>query len=269
MITPDTLTAGICRGLKGVLCDIDDTLTHDGQLPADAFAALWRLKQAGIRVIPVTGRPGGWVDHIARMWPVDGVVGENGGLWFWMGETGLERRFLQDAATRVANRDRLTTLGEAILKRVPGTALASDQPYRELDLAVDFCEDVPPLGDDAIDAIVQAFEEAGATCKVSSIHVNGWFGTFDKLAGCRRLVADRWGEDLDDAREAWLYVGDSANDEPMFAHFPNSVGVANVRRFLPRMRAHPRWITDREGGHGFADLITQVLDLRDGSTMPA
>jgi len=263
VLDPDTLTPQIARKLTGVFCDIDDTLTLHGRLPPESYQALWRLHEAGIRVVPVTGRPAGWVDHIARMWPVDGVVGENGGLWFWMGEDRLQRRFLQSEDERARNRNRLTALAADILARVPGTALASDQPYRELDLAVDFCEDVPPLRDSAIDGIVAGFEAGGAVCKVSSIHVNGWYGQFDKLTGCKRLVADRWGEDLDAHLESWLYVGDSANDEPMFAHFPYTAGVANVRDFLPRMKAHPRWITDRPGGHGFADLIDQVLALRD------
>jgi len=245
-------------GLVGVFCDIDDTLTHDGELVPEAFTALHRLRSAGLRVIPVTGRPGGWVDHLARMWPVDGVVGENGGLWFYRHRGKLKRGFVQDADTRRRHRQRLDQLADRILAAVPGTALASDQPYRDLDLAIDFCEDVPRLGDDSIDAIVRCFADAGATCKVSSIHVNGWFGDFDKLAGCRRLLADRWGEDLDQQSDRWVYVGDSANDEPMFATFPASVGVANVRPFLSRMESWPRFITEGEGGHGFVEVVDRL-----------
>jgi hypothetical protein len=252
----------LARGLRGVFCDIDDTLTHDGRLVPSAFAALARLKAEGLRVVPITGRPAGWVDHFARMWPVDGVVGENGGLWFYMADGKLQRRFVQSAEERANNKARLAKLADAILAAVPGTALASDQPYRELDLAVDFCEDVPPLGEDSIDAIVAAFEGAGATCKVSSIHVNGWYGAFDKLAGCRRLLAELWGEDLDDAVGDYAFFGDSANDEPMFAAFPLSIGVANVARFLPRMQRWPNWITAGEGGHGFAEGIEALLRRR-------
>lgn len=252
--------ADIGRGLRGVFCDIDDTLTHDGRIVPAAFAALARLKDEGLRVVPITGRPAGWVDHFARMWPVDGVVGENGGLWFYHRSGKLHRRFVQSAAERSENRRKLTSLADRILAAVPGTALASDQPYRELDLAIDFCEDVPPLGDDAIDAIVAAFAEAGATCKVSSIHVNGWFGTFDKLTGFRRFHEDRWGTPLDVSR--WAFFGDSANDEPMFSAFPLSIGVANVARFLPRMTGHPTWITSAEGGHGFVEGLDRLLALR-------
>ncbi len=265
----DSVTAvpvEVASRLRGVLCDIDDTLTLHGKLIPAAFSALADLQAAGLRVVPVTGRPAGWVDQIARTWPVDGVVGENGGLWSWLADGHLEVRYLQDAATRARNRAQLDALAAAILEAVPGAALASDQAYRALDLAIDFCEDVPALGDDAIDRIVTSFHAAGATAKVSSIHVNGWFGTFDKREGARRLVRDRWAEVLDP--DAWLYVGDSANDEPMFAWLPHTVGVANVRRFLPRMRAHPRWITEGEGGYGFRELVDVLLQRRRGIVPP-
>ena len=245
--------------LEGVLCDIDDTLTLHGRIVPEALLMLRRLQAAGLMVVPVTGRPGGWADHIARMWPVDGVIGENGGMWLWMDGEKLQRRFLQPADVRAHNRQRLTALADEILAAVPGCALASDQAYRDLDLAIDFCEDVPPLPDTAIDRIVVCFQAAGATCKVSSIHVNGWFGAFDKLTGFERFHHDRLGRAPDLSR--WAFFGDSANDEPMFRAFPLSVGVANVARFLPRMQHHPAWITAAEGGHGFVEGAQRLLEL--------
>lgn len=266
--THQPLALAALRGpltLRGVFCDIDDTLTLHGRLVPEAFLALERLRAAGLRVVPITGRPGGWVDHIARMWPVDGVVGENGGLWFYYKDGRLHRRFLQDHDSRRRNRARLDSIAAEILAAVPGAALASDQPYRELDLAIDFCEDVPPLPDSEIDRIVAAFSEHGARCKVSSIHVNGWFGDFDKLDGCRHLIAELWGEDLSTARDQYAFFGDSANDEPMFGFFPLSFGVANVRRFLPRMSAWPRYVTPSEGGLGFAEGVDALLRLREST----
>lgn len=247
--------------LVGILCDIDDTLTHHGRLVPAAFAALASAQQRGLRVVPVTGRPYGWADQIARMWPVDGVVAENGGLWCWMGDRKLELGFVQDAATRADNRRSLDRLAGRILDAVPGCALASDQAFRALDLAVDFCEDVPPLPRVAIDHIVAQFEAAGAVCKVSSIHVNGWFGAFDKLTGFRRFHHDRWGHAPDLSR--WLYFGDSANDAPMFEAFPRSVGVANVTDFLDRMDAWPTHITQGPGGHGFAEAMALLFAQLD------
>ncbi len=251
-----------CRGITGIFSDLDDTITHDGRIVPEAFMALHEAREAGLRTVLITGRPAGWVDHLARMWPVDGVVGENGGLWFWHDGTKLQRRFLQPASERAANQRKLAELARSIPLAVPGCALSVDQPYRELDLAIDFCEDVPALGDDAIDAIVAAFEAAGATCKVSSIHVNGWFGAFDKLEGCRRFLAERWGERLEDAKPRWAYFGDSANDEPMYAYFPHGIGVANIVDFLPRMEAHPGYITAAPGGHGFAEGLRHILKHR-------
>ena len=243
--------------LLGVFCDIDDTLTVNGRLVPEVLAIMGQAQQAGLRIVPITGRPGGWVDHIARAWPVDGVVGENGGLWFWFDGTKLQRRFLQTESTRATNRAKLDTLAVEILNNVPGTALASDQPYRDLDLAIDFCEDVPALDSSAVDAIVTEFHRAGATAKVSSIHVNGWFGSFDKLVGVQRFHQDRWGTPIDFSR--WAFFGDSANDEPMFKAFPHSIGVANVADFFDRMDHHPTWITAGHGGHGFVEGMNTIL----------
>jgi len=257
------------RGLKGVFCDIDDTLTWEGRLIPAAFAALAELQAQGLRVIPITGRPAGWVDHIARMWPVDGVVGENGGLWFFMADGKLQRRFLQAHDVRAHNRAKLDSLATDILKAVPGSALASDQAYRALDLAIDFCEDVAPLPRSEINRIVEEFEKIGATCKVSSIHVNGWFGDFDKSAGCAQFLKERFGEDLSQESSNYIFFGDSANDEPLFRTFPLSVGVANVADFLDRMEFGPSYITRGNGGHGFAEGIERILSLRGSPCPPA
>ncbi len=247
--------------LQGVFTDIDDTLTEGGRLVPEAFAALAALREAGFRIVPVTGRPIGWVDCIARTWPVDAVVGENGGLWAWVGADGrMVHRFAQPSETRRANRARLDDAAADILARVPGAALASDQPFRALDLAIDWCEDVPRLSQASVDAIVASFQAIGATCKVSSIHVNGWFGDFDKRSGVRDLVRERWDEDLDPA--AWAFVGDSANDEPLFSLVDASFGVANVADFLDRMSVAPRFIAPSRGGRGFAEVAELLLRSR-------
>jgi len=256
-----TMPDAVRRGVRIVLTDIDDTLSTHGRIPARAYAALERLRAAGKRVVPITGRPAGWCDHIARMWPVDGVVGENGALSMRHDDAArmLVRRFVDDAATRARNRARLAGIAAAIVRDVPGCAVASDQQYRETDLAIDWCEDVPPLPRTAVDAIVARMEAAGLTAKVSSIHVNGWFGAYDKLTTTRTLLAEAFGVDMDRERDAIVYAGDSPNDAPMFAFFPHAVGVANVRAFLDRIATPPRYVTRAEGGAGFAELADFLL----------
>ncbi len=245
-----------------VLTDIDDTLTNNGRLPAVAFTALERLRKAGIKTIPITGRPAGWCDHIARMWPVDAVVGENGAFYMHHDEKRrvLRRRFLAPDAERARNRAKLADIGAMILREVPGTALASDQNYRETDLAIDFCEDVAPLPRAEVERIVALMQGAGMTAKVSSIHVNGWFGDYDKLAMTRTLFTEVFGIDLDAERARYVFVGDSPNDAPMFAYFPNAVGVANVRAFLDRIPTPPAYVAVAEAGDGFAELAQALLD---------
>ena len=245
--------------LKGLLFDIDDTLTTGGALTAQAFSAMERLKRAGKLVVPITGRPAGWCDHIARMWPVDAVVGENGAFYFLMAGDRLEKRFQDDAATRAGKRARLEAIARRILAQVPGCAIASDQAYRETDLAIDFCEDVPPLPLEAALRIRDLMQAEGLTAKVSSIHVNGWFGGYDKLAMTRRLFAERFGVDLAAAGGDYAFAGDSPNDAPMFAFFEHSVGVANVARFRGQLAAAPRYVTRAESGAGFAELVDHLI----------
>jgi HAD superfamily hydrolase (TIGR01484 family) len=247
------------RGVRALLFDIDDTLTTEGRLTAAAYSALERLKGAGMRLVPVTGRPAGWCDHIARMWPVDAVVGENGAFYFFHESNRLHQRFHDSAQARADKRARLGSIAERILAAVPGCALASDQPYRETDLAIDYCEDVPPLPLEAAQRIATLMREAGLTAKVSSIHVNGWFGDYDKLAMTRRLFAERLGIDLASANAEVVFAGDSPNDAPMFAFFENSVGVANVLRYEKLLSAQPRYVTRNAAGAGFAELADHLL----------
>lgn len=251
-------------GIRYVLTDIDDTLTSHGRLPAAAYAALERLEAAGFKVIPITGRPAGWCDLIARFWPVDAIVGENGALYMRYDRHAkkMRRKFFQTEAERAIARAKLTALSETILREVPGTALASDQQYRECDLAVDFCEDVAPLPQASIDKIVALFEAAGAVAKVSSIHVNGWFGHWDKLSMTRVLFEECYGVNLDSVRDQVVFAGDSPNDAPMFGYFPYSVGVANVRPFLDRIAAKPAFITEGEGGAGFVELADALIEAK-------
>jgi HAD superfamily hydrolase (TIGR01484 family) len=254
------------KNLVGVFFDIDDTFTTQGKIHKNAYGALWALKQSGLRLVPLTGRPAGWCDHIARMWPVDAIVGENGAFYFWFDTKAgkLRRRFLDSENLRAEKRQRLERIRDEILASVPGTALAGDQPYRETDLAIDYCEDVKPLNRSAVDQICEIFKRHGAVCKISSIHVNGWFGNYDKLSMTRKLVQEQWGLDLDTAKCRFLFCGDSPNDEPMFQYFPHAVGVKNILRFAHRMKSLPAFVTDREGGEGFAELAETLLHHRPG-----
>ena len=247
------------RAVRAVLVDIDETLTTAGKLTADAYAALERLHTSGRIVVPVTGRPAGWCDHIARMWPVDAVVGENGAFYFFHSGGKLHKRFLEDAQARAGKRSRLDAVARRILAEVPGCALAADQAYRETDLAIDYCEDVPPLPLDAAERIEALMEEAGLEAKISSIHVNGWFGGYDKLATSRLLFAERFGLDLDRSNREFAFIGDSENDAPMFGFFENSIGVANVRRFESRLASAPKYLTREPSGAGFVELAEHLL----------
>ncbi len=247
--------------IRFVLTDIDDTLTSDGRLGAAAYRALERLTQSGRHVVPVTGRPAGWCDMIARFWPVDAVVGENGAFYFRYDHAArrmTRRYFVVESEREMAHR-RLDRLAAEILAAVPGARVAADQPYRVADLAIDYREDCGPLSVAEVNRIVALFEAAGATAKISSIHVNGWFGDYDKLAMTHILFRELYDLDLDTARDAVAFIGDSPNDAPMFGHFPNSIAVANIRPHLARLGALPTYVTEAASGAGFVEFAEMLL----------
>jgi hydroxymethylpyrimidine pyrophosphatase-like HAD family hydrolase len=276
--------------IVGVLCDIDDTLTTEGQITGDALQALQSLHDAGIHVVAITGRPVGWSEPFALQWPVDAIVPENGAVALvpersphpnpppvGEGESvpspaggGLgwgprvRKIYVEDEELRRRNFARLQKVAQRLLADVPGAVLARDSAGRETDIAIDHSEFVqlPPA---CIAQVVRLMQDEGMNATVSSIHINGWFGDHNKLSGARWIVRELFGRELDEELERWVYVGDSTNDEAMFAHFPNSIGVANIRRFEAEMTHLPRYITRGERGAGFAEVAQAILPARAAS----
>ena len=253
------LPAARLAALHGVLTDIDDTLTADGAIAPAALASLHRLAGAGVPVIAITGRPAGWSEPFALAWPVAAIVAENGAVMLRREGSDLRTDFVADAAERAANVLRLQACAQAVLAQVPGATLAQDSAGRLTDIAVDHSE-FAHLGEAQINAVVAVMRVHGLTATVSSIHINGWIGAHNKPSGARWAVHQALGRPFDPAE--WVYVGDSTNDQAMFEGMPLSVGVANIARFVPQLRAWPGYVTQAERGDGFAELATALLAAR-------
>lgn len=247
--------------VKFVFTDIDGTLTTKGQLTDKAYLAVWNLTRAGIAVVPITGRPAGWCELIARQWPVHGVIGENGAFYFLHSQK-MRRIFLTSKSVRRANRERFRKILERVKMEVPRARLASDQFCRLFDLAIDFAEDVGPLSSEEIKKIVKCFTEAGAQAKVSDIHVNGWFGDYNKRSACELFVKNELGLSPQGMQERCAFIGDSPNDEPMFEFFENSFAVANIREFVSQIKFLPKFVANATEGSGFAEIANHLIELR-------
>jgi hydroxymethylpyrimidine pyrophosphatase-like HAD family hydrolase len=264
------MTNDEAAGVRFVLMDIDDTLTRDGKLPASAYSALWELREAGLKVIPVTGRPAGWCDLIAREWPADGVVGENGALAFWEephkagGKGGrlpvLKAEFHPNAVKN--DHPVLGRVRDRAFKEFPELRMAKDQFARLFDIAIDFAEEDPVLPLSTAERIRDIAEEEGAYAKVSSIHVNIWMGKYDKLSMAGNFLSRRFGWQSGAGDREVVFVGDSPNDEPMFARFPLACGVANVRRYGDLIKKLPAYEASKECGDGFAEIAGTILKKR-------
>jgi HAD superfamily hydrolase (TIGR01484 family) len=252
------------RGICGVMADIDDTLTRDGEIEPAALAALHALHEAGLPVIAITGRPLGWSEPFAREWPVAALVAENGAVALVREGAQVLTEFVQDAATRAHHARRLQAAAQRILREVPGAVLARDSAGRVTDIAIDHSE-FTHLSPRGIASVLEVMRQEGMTATVSSIHINGWFGEHSKWTGAQWMLRRLFGHDLHAELAHWAYVGDSTNDQVMFERFPFSVGVANLRRFADELAHWPAWITQAERGQGFAELAQALLQARQAA----
>lgn len=247
------------RDVRFVLTDMDETLTYRGRLAAETYTALERLQAAGVTVIPVTAAPAGWCDQMARMWPVDGVIGENGGFFFRREETahGIERHFWHDGEDGAALSNRLARIGEQVKHAVPSARFADDQPFRLVSLAF-----AQPKHREERDAILGALHKAGANVTVNNLWVLGWLGGYDKLAMVRRVLLDHYDLNVDSDPAAVLYAGDSTNDAPIFSFFRHTIGVSTVLDYIDQIPQPPRWVTRGPGGAGFVEAANAVVASR-------
>lgn len=252
---PEQLT-----GIKYVLSDVDDTITSQGQLLPQTYQAIHQLVEAGIVFIPITGGCAGWCDSFARLWPCAAVIGENGGFYIKkQPDNTINYHFWHSENERIANRKQLLALAQLAIKSVPQVALAKDQAYRLVDVAIDYNQDIKGIDPQQVAQVLEVFHSAGARANASSIHVNAWFGGYNKKAMAQKLLKQEYQLDLDQMREQVLFIGDSLNDESMFEFFPNSVGVANIAPSLAALEHHPTWITQQPNGLGFIEMVNALL----------
>jgi HAD superfamily hydrolase (TIGR01484 family) len=264
------------RNIIGVFTDIDDTLTTHGEISVDALQALTDLKAAGLQVIAITGRPLGWSEQFATSWPVDALVAENGAVaWVNTKNTQINRKisiqptyllnsllsklYQQDSETRSKNKIRMLQIAQLVTSQIPGVQVSRDGAGRETDLAFDYNE-FANLSPETVRQVVDLLKAQGMETSVSSIHIHGCFGHFDKWTGAQWIVRELFQRELANELDRWVFVGDSGNDQAMFQHFKHSIGVANIRRFEAQLTHLPRYITPSERGAGFAEVVKYLLN---------
>lgn len=253
-----------CKNLKLLFTDIDGTITKNGQIIDASYSALWDLSRAGIDVVPVTGRPAGWCDHIARMWPVKGVIGENGAFFYLYDRKNRKmlRNYLISEEEKIKGKKILEKIKTRVLREVPKAGIAADQPFRIADLAIDYCEDVEHLKKEDIQKICRIITEEGGTYKISDIHINCWYGSFNKITGVKKFIAEFYQTDFSQIIRKATYIGDSPNDEPIFRVFPLTIAVANIKDFIDEISYLPNYITHEESAYGFKEAVDTILKKR-------
>ena len=248
----------LLRALSGLIFDLDDTLLDHGKLTAPAYRALCDLRAAGLTLLVATGRPAGWGEVLARMWPVDAVISENGAIAHMDSSTGVRCLDPRSADRRQLARTRLEQLSARVEQAFPGLVRTNDAHARVSDVTYDIGEheSVAPA---TIRDVVELAEQLGATTTVSSVHLHLTLDRDDKATGCLRVLREQFGVDTTLARMRFAFIGDSGNDAACFAAFRATIGVANLRG---RPTLGPRWLTEQERGAGFAEAARLLIAAR-------
>lgn len=242
--------------IKAILFDLDGTFVNSDELKSIAYSSLESIREKGLKTIAVTGRPAGWCDLIARWWPVDAVVGENGAFFFYKNKDKIIRKTFYDLDVLHNNRKRLDLLFEKCLLYFPNIKVASDQSFRQWDLAIDVAEETQVSKKEILD-IVNFAEGEGACTAISNIHINIWFGDYNKEQMSLEVL-----KELGLNRNNVLYIGDSPNDSPMFKCFESTVGVKSIMNYEGLIETYPKYITKNDEGNGFVELINFLISTR-------
>lgn len=243
---------------KVIFTDIDDTLTNKGKLLDPTYKAMWDIHRKKIPLVPITGRPAGWCELIARIWPVDGIIGENGGFYFRLKNNKMHRYFVIGEKKRIENYNKLQKIKKEISSKIPKAKVSSDQFCRLMDLSVDYKEDIN-LNQNQINQIMQIFKKHRAQHVISSIHINGWFGKYNKIKTCLKFLKKEFNIDTEEAKESCTFVGDSPNDQPCFEFFKNSFAVSNIKDFANQLKFKPTYVANNPGGKGFQEIIRKII----------
>lgn len=243
--------------VRVLLSDVDGTMTQDGRLEASTLAAIERLVAAGIPVIPVTGRSAGFGHTLLSVLPAPAVITENGGVTFVRQGHRVRKLHGVPPGDLAGWRRRMLAAMEEVQRELPALQLSTDSAFREVDLALDWNEEVARPAAEA-DRAVAILREHGLAASRSNVHVNFGPPLFDKRVASLRLVHEVLGGDAA-ALEGYAYVGDSLNDAPMFDGFPTSIGVANVRDIWDRLPHRPAYLTPSREAAGFRELVEHLL----------
>jgi HAD superfamily hydrolase (TIGR01484 family) len=256
-----TLTEKERSAISTLAFDLDDTLLTHGALTLEAYTALCKLREAGFRLVAITGRPANWGSVIAKQWPIDGCIVENGALAFYNHAGRIKLWDPLTSEAREAHTCRLSALISKVALKFEDIALADDSNGRMADVAWDVRE-FAKIPDVRINALQAFLLSEGAATLRSSVHVHASFEVCDKASGFFQFAHYRWQELKETLINTVAFVGDSGNDAACFAAFGTTIGVANVREQLAWIPKPPRFITLRDRGAGFAELAAQLIETK-------
>lgn len=249
------VAADLFKNIRLVATDMDGTLTQLGKFTPALLQALEDLATAGIEVLIVTGRSGGWVSGLVTYLPVAGAIAENGGIFYVnQSKPGVALTSILDIA---AHRQQLAATFAQLQSEFPEIRESADNRFR----ITDWTFDVQGLEPAQLQRLGFLCQQLGWSFTYSNVQCHIKPLRQDKAAGLLQVLREFFPQYTP---EQVLTVGDSPNDETLFdpSYFPVSVGVANVLDYVSQLTHQPAYVTTAAEGEGFCELARYLLDQK-------
>lgn len=239
--------------MKIVFSDFDGTLTVGGRLGATFFEVLDLISKNNSELVVVSGRSLSWGHFLLTHFPLKYVIMEGGGVIAYQTKDGMIKEENLVDRDDILELERITA---DLVKTHPECILSADSMGRRTDRAIEF----GLMDPESVVKVEKYLDMMGANFSRSNVHINFWVGDVSKSRAVKYFMKNYTPHvNLEEC----IFYGDSLNDESMFEHFQNTVGVSNILSILDQLTFKPKIVLegkDNSGCHGVLAHLKQVFD---------
>lgn len=238
---------------KIIFSDFDGTLTDGVKFTSDFLKVIELLESHNVPMVIVTGRSKSWAHFFLTHFPsLKVVISEGGGV---ISRAGADTIINDEAMVEADVLNQLEHFCHKLKTRFPNLQLTADSFGRQCDRAIDLIDlkKMPSLQRE----VEEFMKQEKVNFSVSSVHLNFWCGDISKFKAVEHYLHTEGVSEKD-----CLYFGDAPNDQSMFKHFTQSVGVSNIEDVLDQLTHKPKIVLkglENRGPVGVLSYLTILL----------
>ena len=238
--------------MKIIFSDFDGTLTTaNGRLDATFHDLLALIEENDSQLVVVSGRSISWGHFLLAHLPLKFVIMEGGGVIL---SKTIKGEIVEEVLLQADSVQKLEVLTQKLLTQMPDALLSPDSFGRKTDRAIEYHQ----MAKHSLEDLEAFLKTNGASFTRSNVHINFWYGDISKNYAVEYFLK-HYTPHIE-AHEC-IYYGDSLNDESMFQHFPNTVGVSNILSVLDKLEYRPKVILEGKENAGIFGVLAHLKEV--------